>query len=73
MVDSPPEESAGWTTGDQTLLGGGGRLTDTDGEEAKGKRKRERKRVNCRGQGTQVNLGGGDKGRGGTITIIGRD
>ena len=52
-------------TGDQTLLGGGGRLTDTDGEEAKGKIKRDRKRANYRGQRTRVNLGGGEKGRGG--------
>ena len=45
-------------------------MTDTDGEEAKVKRKRERKRANCRGQGTWVNLGGGDKVRGDTRTII---
>ena len=45
-------------------------MTDTDGEEAKGKRKIDMKRANCRGQGTRVNLGGGEKGRGGTRTII---
>ena len=56
--------------GDQTLLGGGGRLTDMDGEEAKGNIKRERKRAKFRGQGTQANLGGGEKGRGGTRTFI---
>ena len=52
---SPPEESIGRTTGNQTLLGGWG-LNDTDGEEAKEK---ERKRANCRGQGIRENLGGG--------------
>ena len=34
--------------------------------------KKESKRANCRGQGTRDNLGGGEKGRGGTRTIIGR-
>ena len=57
--------------GDQTMLEGDGRLTDMDGEETKGKR--ERKRANCSGQGTQVNLGGGEKGRGGNRTIMGRE
>ena len=73
---SPPEESAGGVLrtddGWSDAAGGEGRLTDTDGEEAKGKIKRERKRANCRGQGTLVNIGGGEKGRRGTRTIIGR-
>ena len=56
---SPPEESTGRTTGNQTLLGGRGRLNDTDREEAKEK---ERKRENSRGQGTRENPGGGGEG-----------
>ena len=75
LVNSPPEESAEGVRrtddGCSDAAGRGGRLTDMDGEEAKGKRKRERKQANCMGQGTWVNLGGEEKGRGGgTRTII---
>ena len=38
--------------------------------ERRQKEKKERKGANCRGQGTRENLGGGEKGRGGTRTII---
>ena len=38
----------------------GGRLNDTDGEEAKDT---ERKRANCRGQGPRDTQGGGKKGK----------
>ena len=54
---SPPDGRRGT----QTLLGGEGRLNDTDGEEAK--EKKERKRANCRGQRIRENLGGGGEGR----------
>ena len=40
--------------------GEGGRLNDTDGEEAKDT---ERKRANCRGQGTRENQRGGGEGK----------
>ena len=40
--------------------------------ESRQRENKERKRANCRGQGTRENLGGGEKGRGGTRTIIGR-
>ena len=74
MVNSPSEESAGGVRrtddGCSDAAGGGGRLTNTDGVEAKGKIKKESKQANCRGKGTRVNLGGGEKGRGGAITII---
>ena len=43
-----------------TKGGGGGRLNDTDGEEAKDT---ERKRANCGGQGTRETQGGGKKGK----------
>ena len=54
---SPPEDSTGRTTGNQTLLGGG-RLNDTDGEEAKGKEREETGEL----QGTR---NPGESGRGG--------
>ena len=77
LVNSLTEDSAGGVLrmddGSPDAAGGDSRLTDTDREEAKGKIKRERKRANCSGKGTRVNPGGGDKGRGGGRTIIGRE
>ena len=61
----PPEEATGGTyrTDDRESNAageeGGGRLNDTDGEEAKDT---ERKRANCTGEGTRENQGGGKKG-----------
>ena len=63
----PPEEATGGThrtdDGESNAAGEGGRggrLNDTDGEEAKDT---ERKRANCRGQGTRETQGGGKKGK----------
>ena len=52
---SLPEEPTGRTTGNQTLLGGGGGVNYPYGEEAKDKK---RKRANCGGQGTREITGG---------------
>ena len=60
---SPPEESAGRTTGNKTLLGGEGRLNDTDREEAKEK---ERKTGKLQGKSNPGESGrGGEGGEGG--------
>ena len=48
-----------WTQTNQQPVPGG-RLNETDGEEAKDT---ERKRANCRGQGTRETQGGGKKGK----------
>ena len=44
-------------------------MTQTESRQRENK---ERNWTNCRGQGTRENLGGGEKGRGGTRTIIGQ-
>ena len=60
---SPPEESIGKTTGNQTLLGGVGRLNDTDGEEAKGKEREETGELQGTGNPGESGRGGeGERG-----------
>ena len=71
MVDSPPEKSAGQTTGDQTLLEGDGRLNRHGQRGGKGKKERGNGQTSLGKEPGGILEGG--EGGGGTRTITGRE